>query len=179
MRLSKRSTCWIVDRLSFLEDRWSTFAFDSSYERNPHLLHPVPWISSKKILPKAIRRSSLWILEATVEGFAAALREENIVQRYKPRFSRTLDGLQRQLYLFRSCTWLWNTYWKERQMDLMWRSDYVYLHLRCRFGNFWNNPVVSNGVPNSPEEGSMNRSDLLCQWSAHCMVFHHARCTSR
>ena len=168
MRLSQRSTWWIVGRLSFLEKEVIKFC-PLNFERNPYLLHPVPWISSWNIFPEAKRRSSLWILEATVEGFAAALREQNIIQRHKASFSSMLDGLKREFHPCRSFTRLCNTHWKKGQMDKLWRCGHVYLHLK-----FWSVLSFLQQVSDWPEEGSMNRNDHHCHWSPGLVCVHHA-----
>ena len=95
MQLSKRSTCWVVRRLSFLERAvWSSCHPD--IKKNSHLLHPVPWIPSRKIFPEAIGWSSIRVLESTVEGSAAAFREHNIVHCNEALFPGMLDGLKRK-----------------------------------------------------------------------------------
>ena len=59
-----------------------------------HLLHPVSWISSKEILPETVGGSSIWFLKATVEGSAAAFRQQHIVHSHEARLSRMLHSLQ-------------------------------------------------------------------------------------
>ena len=59
-----------------------------------HLLHPVSWISSKEILPETVGGSSIWFLKATVEGSAAAFRQQDIVHSHEAGLSRMLHGLQ-------------------------------------------------------------------------------------
>ena len=59
-----------------------------------HLLHPISWISSKEILPETVGGSSIWFLEATVEGSAAAFRQQDIVHSHEAGLSGMLHGLQ-------------------------------------------------------------------------------------
>ena len=59
-----------------------------------HLLHPVSWISSKEILPETEGGSSIWCLEATVEGSAAAFRQQDIVHSHEACLSGMLHSLQ-------------------------------------------------------------------------------------
>ena len=59
-----------------------------------HLLHPVSWISSKEILPETEGGSSIWFLKATVEGSAAAFRQQDIVHSHEAGLSGMLHGLQ-------------------------------------------------------------------------------------
>ena len=59
-----------------------------------HLLHPVSWISSKEILPETVGGSSIWFLKTTVEGSAAAFRQQDIVHSHEARLSRMLHSLQ-------------------------------------------------------------------------------------
>ena len=59
-----------------------------------HLLHPVSWISSKEILPETVGGSSIWLLKATVEGSAAAFRQQDIVHSNEACLSGMLHSLQ-------------------------------------------------------------------------------------
>ena len=96
-----------------------------------HLLHPVSWISSKEILPETVGGSSIWFLKATVEGSAAAFRQQDIVHSHEAGLSGMLHSLQMvvNLIFVYKIDKSYKTYKQELKVNHLGRCGHLIFHL--------------------------------------------------